>query len=50
MTQSNEWTQKGATLTEITAQKEYGIDRDFIIRGIKAGAIEFRNSSKPHSE
>lgn len=45
MAQDGEWTQKGATLSEVTAQQEYGISRDFIIAGIKAGRLEYRHGA-----
>jgi hypothetical protein len=31
--------------SEVTAQKEYGIDRNFIVKGIRAGRLEFREGS-----
>ncbi len=42
MAEEGEWTRKGATLSEVTAQKEYGVDRDFIVKGIRAGKLEYR--------
>ena len=45
MAQYGEWTQKGATLSEVTAQDEYGISRDFIVAGIKAGTLEYREGA-----
>jgi hypothetical protein len=33
---------KGTTLSEKTAEKEYGVDRDFIVKGIRAGKLEYR--------
>ncbi|MDY6863035.1 MAG: hypothetical protein SV062_08605 [Thermodesulfobacteriota bacterium] len=33
---------KGATLSDVTANKEYGVDRDFILKGIRAGKLEYR--------
>ena len=38
MAEYGEWNRKGATLSDATAKKEYGVDRDFIIQGIKAGS------------
>ena len=29
-----EWNRKGAVLSEVTAEKEYGAIRDFIVKGI----------------
>ena len=45
MAEYGEWTRKGATLSDNTAKKEYGVDRDFIIKGIRAGRLEFREGS-----
>lgn len=45
MAQYGEWTQKGATLSEVTAQDEYGISRDFIVTGIKVGRLEYREGA-----
>lgn len=45
MAQYGEWTQKGATLSDVTAQDEYGINRDFIVAGIKAGRLEYREGA-----
>ena len=45
MAEQGEWAQKGATLTDGTAFKEYGVDRDFIVRGIRAGKLEYREAS-----
>jgi hypothetical protein len=40
-----EWNQKNAALSEVTAQKEYGVTRDFVIGGIRAGKLEWREGS-----
>jgi hypothetical protein len=42
MAEYGEWNRKGATLSDVTAQKEYGVGRDFIVKGIRAGKLEFR--------
>ena len=42
MAEYGEWNRKGATLSDVTAKKEYGVDRDFIVKGIRAGKLEFR--------
>jgi hypothetical protein len=42
MAEHGEWTQKGAALSEATAEKEYGVSRDFLITGIRTGKLEFR--------
>jgi flagellar motility protein MotE (MotC chaperone) len=44
MAEHGEWTRKGASLSDATAQKEYGVDRDFIIRGIQAEKLEYRRT------
>ena len=36
---------KGATLTEGTAHKEYGVSREFIVKGIRAGKLEYQEAS-----
>lgn len=41
MAEYGEWNRKGATLSDVTAQKEYGVTREFIIKGIKAGELEY---------
>jgi flagellar capping protein FliD len=45
MAKYGEWNQKGATLSDVTAKKEYGVDREFIIKGIEAGQLEYRNGA-----
>jgi hypothetical protein len=45
MAEHGEWNQKGATLSDVTAKKEYGVDRDFIIKGIEAGKLEYRDGA-----
>ncbi len=45
MTESGEWTRKGATLSDVTAKQEYGVDRDFIVQGIRAGKLEYREGA-----
>ena len=42
MAEYGEWNRKGATLSDVTAKKEYGVDRDFIVKGIRIGKLEFR--------
>jgi len=42
MAEFGEWTKKGATLSDTTAHKEYGVNRDFIVNGIKSGKLEYR--------
>ncbi|MFI5378719.1 MAG: hypothetical protein ACHRHE_05455 [Tepidisphaerales bacterium] len=45
MADYGEWNEKGATLSDVTAKKEYGVDRDFIVKGIRAGKLEYREGS-----
>lgn len=45
MAEYGEWNRKGATLSDVTAQKEYGISRDFILRGINSGRLEYREGA-----
>ena len=45
MAEYGEWNQKGATLSDVTAQKEYGVSRDFIIGGIESGRLEYREGA-----
>jgi len=45
MAEHGEWNRKGATLSDVTAQKEYGVTREFIIEGIKSGALEYRQGA-----
>src|SRR5436190_20448289 len=45
MAEYGEWNRKGATLSDVTAQKEYSVSRDFIVKGIRAGKLEYREGS-----
>jgi len=42
MAEYGEWNRKGATLSDKTAKKEYSVSRDFILKGIRAGQLEYR--------
>ena len=42
MAEHGKWDRKGATLSDVTAKKEYGVSRDFIVKGIRAGKLEYR--------
>ena len=42
MAEYGEWNRKGATLSDVTAAKEYGVKRNFIVKGIRAGKLEYR--------
>ena len=45
MAEYGEWNRKGATLSDVTAKKEYGVDRDFIVKGIRDGKLEYREGA-----
>ena len=45
MAEYGEWNRKGATLSDVTATKEYGVSRDFIVNGIQAGKLEYREGA-----
>ena len=45
MAEYGEWNRKGAVLSDVTAQKEYGVTRDFIVKGIQVGKLEYREGS-----
>jgi hypothetical protein len=40
-----EWQRKGATLSQKTAQEEFGLKREEIVRAIRAGKLQFREHS-----
>ena len=45
MAEYGEWNRKRATFSAVTAQKEYGVSRDFIVKGIRAGKLEYREGA-----
>lgn len=45
MAEYGEWNRKGATLSDVTAKKEYGVSREFIVKGIRAGKLEYREGA-----
>ena len=45
MAEDGEWNRKGAVLSDATALKEYGVTRDLIVKGIRAGKLEWREGS-----
>ena len=45
MAEYGEWNRKGATLSDATAKKEYAVDRDFIVKGIRIGKLEYREGA-----
>lgn len=40
-----EWNRKGATLSDATVKKEFGVDQAFIVKGIRAGKPEYREGA-----
>ena len=45
MAEFGEWNRKGAVLSEVTPEKEYGVTRDFIVKGIQTGKLEYRDGA-----
>ena len=45
MAEYGEWNRKGATLSDVTARKEYGVTQEFIVKGIKTGELEYREGA-----
>jgi hypothetical protein len=45
MAEYGEWNRKGASLSDVTVEKEYGVSRDFIVKGIQAGKLEYRDGA-----
>jgi len=41
----SEWQRKGATLSDKTARKEFGLTPDEIVRSIRAGELQYRANS-----
>ena len=39
------WSRKGATLSDKSAQKEFGLTFDEIVEGIRAGKLQYRENS-----
>ena len=39
------WVKKGATLSDKTAQKEFGLSQEDIIEAIKAGKLQYRHNT-----
>ncbi len=42
MAEYGEWNRKGATLSDVTAKKEYGVDHEFLEKGIRIGKLEYK--------
>jgi hypothetical protein len=47
MAEHGEWSRKGAVLGDVTAQKEYEVTRDFIVKGIKSGKLKYPRQVRP---
>jgi len=45
MAEYGEWNRKGATLSDVTAEAEYGVSRDFIVKGIQTAKLEYRDGA-----
>ncbi len=45
MNDDSEWARKGATLTDGTAQKEYGLTREEIVDAVRSGKLSYRQAS-----
>jgi len=41
MAEYGEWNRKGAVLSDVTAQKEYGVTRDFILKASELVSLNF---------
>ncbi len=41
----SEWQRKGATLSDKTARKEFGLTQDEIVEAIRAGELQYRRNS-----
>ena len=45
MAEYGEWNRKEATLSDVTAKAEYGVSRDFIVKGIQTAKLEYRDGA-----
>jgi hypothetical protein len=45
MAEYGEWNRKGETLSDATAKTEYGVSREFIVKGIRSGDLEYREGA-----
>ncbi len=43
--QGSEWQRKGATLSDKTARKEFGLTQEAIVRAIRAGKLQYRHNA-----
>ncbi|MBI3923970.1 MAG: hypothetical protein HY319_00365 [Armatimonadetes bacterium] len=42
---NSEWQRKGATLSDKTARKEFGLTQEGIVEAIRAGKLQYRHNS-----
>jgi len=42
---NSEWQRKGATLSDKTARKEFGLTQDEIVQAIRAGELQYRQGA-----
>lgn len=45
MAEYGECNRKGATLSDVTAKAEYGVNQAFIVKGIQTGKLEYRDGA-----
>jgi hypothetical protein len=45
MAQHGEWNRKGATLSDVSAKTEYGVEESFIVKGIETRRLEYRDGA-----
>jgi hypothetical protein len=45
MDDGSEWRRKGATLSDKTSRKEFGLTQDEIVRAIRAGKLQYRQAA-----
>lgn len=45
MAQHGEWNRKGATLSDVSAKAEYGVEESFIVKGIETRRLEYRDGA-----
>jgi len=45
MAEYGEWNRRGASLSDATAHKEYGVTHEFIVQGIRTGRLEYREGA-----
>lgn len=45
MAEYGEWSRQGASLSDVTARKEYGVEQNFILKGIQVGKLEYQEGT-----